>query len=192
MKNNFSYKNHFVHNFFFYIGASLIAGSALSYGINMRLAPKDFEKFSIFIAANNVEMKSLKDHVSEVLGDSIIELNVYRSFPNGVAYDATYSHQGWHSDLLILPEERVYDQDVVSFVSLPSEYQTTNSYKAGDKVVGIEMFNGTSGYWSDYISYEEKNYYLFINPDSVHLNGINEMQGKTDLVSKLLRDITNV
>ena len=192
MKNNFSLKNHFMHNFFFYIGASLIAGASLSYGINMRLAAKDYEKFSIFIVSEDLKMKDFKDDVQEVLGESIIELNVYRNTPNSIAYDATYRTQGWSSDIMILPKERVYDEDVISYLDLPEEYQTENSYKVGDKVVGLEMYNGVTGHLTNYITYDESEYYLFINPDSVHLNGINDKQGKTDSVNKVLRWMINV
>ena len=49
------------------------------------------------------------------------------------------------------------------YLPLPVGYQNDNNYIINEKQIGYQIFDGTDGYYKDYIKYQNEEYYLFIN-----------------------------
>lgn len=192
-KISFSLKHHIIHRLYAYILAVVVIPSIVTYGVILRTNPKAEEVFTVFVEANVHDSSSFKNFIRSNTNESNKEVNVYSCLSSMNTYQVIYQTQGLESDLLILSDDAFKEDSVANYVELAPEndfYGSTNKI-VGEKHFGIQLFDGTIGYLSDYIRYKkDTNYYAFINKDSVHKMRFSS-EGKTNQIFTLLEAIYN-
>lgn len=191
MKVNFSFKHHFIHRLYFYIGALVLIPSLVTYGVILRTNPKKEELFTIFIEANIENPNAFKDFIKLNTNEKNKETTLYSSLSSMSTFQIIYQTQGLESDLIILSDNAFKNDYVSNYIELSEKdylYSETNK-QVEDKHFGIEIFNGKDGFLTQYIKYKsETKYYAFLNKSSVHTNPYSK-EGTTKQIYRLLEAI---
>ena len=72
-----------------------------------------------------------------------------------------------------------------------TSYHSQDNLCLFEREYGLPIKNSSVSYYSDYITYLDEDYYLFIKDKSVHSLGIKE-EGKTSQNQRVLEDIFHV
>ena len=189
-KIKFPFKNHFYHNFIFYVIAAILSPSLISYLIILKTNPKDGEIFNIFIEANLADKQGLNDFVREHTS-GVKELNIYSSLSSLNVYTAVYATQGLESDILILSESAFKESDCSNYLEIESSSKYFNATNKifNDKHFGIEIFNGESGCLTSFLSYGNERYYAAINKNT--FNGELFSKNEVNNIDLLMEAILN-
>ena len=193
MKINFSLKKHISHNGFLYVIALIATCLGFCYGVKLKTAPKRYEMFNTFVGATMKDSASYREYISTNTQGEFKEINTYAYDPYSFnTYVSSYRSFGLNeTDILILPETYVYEDDFYAFHVLPDEFRSDTDWTSLEVSYGILVFDGENGVFSDYINYVSgTKYYLFVAHSSKHTLGFrDDVGGKTNYVSNLLRAI---
>ena len=180
-----------MNRLYIYILAIILVPALVTYGIILRTNPKKEEVFTVFVEANITDSSSFKDYIKDNTNPNNKEINIYSHLSNMNTYEIIFQTQGIESDILILSEQGFKDDQSSYFIELSSDnkfYSSTNKI-VEDKHFGIEIYDGKSGYLTDYINFIENNkYFIFLNKDSIHTSQLLK-DGKTNQIITLLEAI---
>ena len=190
MKLSYSLKSHLNKFFYLYIGAFILIPLVTFLTLNFKNKPKSYETYAVFVEAD-VDSQGLKKHLQELLPEDL-KITVHSAKQGERSFASIYDAESSVSDLIIVTESLAKTFEQTPFVRLEeTSYHNENNLRLYDREYGLPIKNNESNYYSNYITYGEENYYLFIRENSVHSLGIKN-DGKTNQNQRVLEDIYHV
>lgn len=190
MKIRYPLKSHVAHNIFIYIITIVFIPFIVFLSFSFKNKPKAKEKFSIFVEAE-VDKKKLKSHLEELLPEDLV-INVYTVTRDERSFSSLYSAYSSNSDLIIVTESFAKTFELTPYVRLEETiYHSENNLSLYEREYGLPIKNNNIDYYSDYITYGDDNYYLFMRETSVHTLDIID-KGQTNQIHRVLEDIYHV
>lgn len=190
MKISYPLKSHLNKFFYLYIGAIILVPLMTFLTLNLKNKPKNYETYAVFVEAD-VDSQKLKKHLQELLPEDL-KISVHSAKQGERSFASIYDAESSVSDLIIVTESLAKTFEKTPFVRLEeTSYHNENNLSLYDREYGLPVKNNNVSYYSDYITYSDENYYLFIRESSVHSLGIT-VDGKTNQNQRVLEDIYHV
>lgn len=189
MKIKYPFK-YYLRNYFIYYVIALVATPLIcTYAVRFKTQPKDTQKYSIFIGADVKDQSGLKKYVNSVLVDDL-EIRTYHAMENESIFGQLLSANGRMSDILILSKTKADSLTVSALVDLSNSISLPldNAYEVEGKKYGINIKVDDNLLFNNYVNYLDDDYYIFINPESVHTLDILD-NGKTNQTYTLLKEL---
>lgn len=189
MKIKYPFK-YYLRNYFIYYVIALVATPLIcTYAVRVKTQPKDIQKYSIFIGADVKDQNGLKKYVNSVLVDDL-EIRTYHAMENESIFGQLLSANGRMSDILILSKTKADSLTVSALVDLSNSISLPldNAYEVEGKKYGINIKVNDNLLFNNYVNYLDDDYYIFINPESVHTLDILD-NGKTNQTYTLLKEL---
>jgi len=185
---------HMKTYFYLYLISFIVILISFSLIINVTSTPNKNERVSLFILSRSSDSTLVDNYLNEIKPTYLEIVNVYSYSETDEYLEEAFLTSGVQlSDAFILPEtfinEDEYDNN---FMILDSEY--INNYcnyefeylNYNEKCFGIKLFSKDTkeGLLKDYIKYDDKDYYLFINPSTYQAS--NPRNGIYDILKEIL------
>ena len=121
-----------------------------------------------------------------------LKISIHSAKRNERNFGSIYDAESSVSDLIIITESFAKTFELTPFVRLEeTSYHSQDNLCLYEREYGLPIKNSGVSYYSDYITYLDEDYYLFIKDKSVHSLGIKE-EGKTSQNQRVLEDIFHV
>lgn len=203
MKKN-NQKKSFFHLWPIYLVIIFAVGFVFSWAIDLKTAPKKEEKLDFCMCLNNLDVSGLTTRIKENNTHELKEINYQKLFPNLVQFDQLYFALEQNVDFFVIPNG-ILDNKFTTyyryFAPLTNEYITNNlgsgveTYTYEDKIYGIKIYDQATdkGLSSDLIQYknatiDKKDFYLFLNKNSVHHETTKTCPSFYDVVKSLIHE----
>lgn len=191
MNFKYSFKRFFSFRYYIYLVATFLSIVAICLIINFASKPTKEQSYLVFIAnePSNTKVVNLENKIKELSSYQIKEIDIRVINPKSNMFNNVYYTVGVNADLMILPKSVIYELDTQFYLDLPNEYISETNYKTSNGVArGIRIKDNEKSYYSDYITYGDEEYYLFMNKSSCHLLPYKN-DATTNVTSLLLKDI---
>lgn len=190
MKIKYPFKSHLFKHLYLYIAAAFLVPLTTFLVLNLKNKPKDYQTYAVFIEAD-VDSQKLKNHLQELLPEDL-KISIHSAKRNERNFGSIYDAESSVSDLIIITESFAKTFELTPFVRLEeTSYHSQDNLCLYEREYGLPIKNSSVSCYSDYITYLDENYYLFIKDKSVHSLGIKE-EGKTNQNQRVLEDIFHV
>lgn len=192
MKIKYPFKYYIKNYLIYYLLSLFLVPIFCTYLIRVKTQPKDYQKYSFFIGATLKDQSGFKKYINDILVDDL-EIRTYCAGENESVFGQLLSANGKMSDIIILSKTKADTltvsalTDLTSYTNLPLD----NAYEVEGKKYGINLKKDDQLILSNYINYLDDDYYIFINPSSVHTLDILE-KGKTNQTYTLLKEIYHI
>lgn len=186
MKNNL--KEALKRQSFFYLFIIILSILLPSFTLNYISKPKKERLFTAFISSYTTDREKI-DGIFENNKPDYVNKIIINLFSNDDPnFNIYYSSFGLkHSDLIIIPESRINNPDIVTYYSSLSKniidkYDFSNFYTINDACYGIKLNNGNNDI-DDLLTLskedmEEENYYMFLNKNSYHIGELGKSKSE--------------
>lgn len=185
MKTKFSFKTHLMNRLATYVIFLILIPVLSYYIIELKTSPKNYEKFSVFVAAKLNENKDLKADLKELLPEDL-KIIVESHTTNEELYQTYVDTVARVSDVVIFPASYVEKIENFSF----RNFEEGNPYYSDTNFVKYEKhwaLSVTDSGLKDYINFGDEQFYLLIGKKSVHTLNVFD-DGKTDQIDRLLKN----
>lgn len=166
--------------------ATVLIPVASVFFVRLKTAPKDYEKYALFVGADVSSQENFENSVKEILPEDK-KVTVYYAAESDSLIGTMYQGYSEYSDILILSKKYLYTfTDYSLFVDINSlkDVNTDNPYKT----YGLHLDKSKDNIFNKYIKYLEDDYYLLVNKKSVHLAELIESGGKTNQTKRVLQN----
>lgn len=191
MKTRFNFSRHIRDCFAYYLLALIVTPILVTYFVQLKTNPKDYEKFTVFVGSTYKDEYAFKKYLLKILPEDL-DIYFYHCEESDSTFLTQVTSRAYNSDLTILSTtgiNRVTDLEFLD-LSSSSKYSFEPNYKREESIYGLTLKNSSKNLLSDYINYNnEETYHAFIPKKSVHLKGIVDDSGKTDQVSRVLNEV---
>ena len=142
------------------------------WSVDIKTNYKKEEVISIFISANSFNDEEIKAKLTSEKKGNIKEVYIKCVQINDPNYFLSYSTFGTeNSDLLILKIDMFDDETIKQFYFIEEmEHSLYDLYKIDDKPYGIIIHAKDNTHKNEIIEYDDSDYVLVVNPNSVHIN----------------------
>ena len=169
MINKERFKSFLRYSVFVYLVIIIIVGFSMHFAYDVIHKPKYSEQVNVFVGVFNIDNEKIEKKLYSGYEDGKIKVvNVDNADYTDTYYPVVFTTRGLiNTDILIINLENITDDDINSLfapidniseiVSGEFEYYTKDDHKYGIKM---------NSYLRNYIHYDSKDYYLFINKNS--------------------------
>ena len=187
MKNNL--KEALKRQTIFYLLIIVFSILLPSFTLNYISRPKKEHLFTAFISSYTTDREKIDGLFEKNKPDYVNKITINLFSNDDPNFNIYYSSFGLkHSDLIIIPESRINNPDIVTYYCSLSEniidnYNFSNFYTIDDVSYGVKLNNGNNDI-GDLLTLskegmEEENYYMFLNKNSYHIGELGKTKYET-------------
>ena len=186
MKNNL--KEALKRQSLFYLLIIIFSILLSSFTLNFISKPKKEHLFTAFISSYTTDREKIDAIFENNKPDYINKIMINLFSNDDPNFNIYYSSFGLkHSDLIIIPESRIKNPDIVTYYcslskNIIDKYNFSNFYTINDAYYGIKLNNGNNDI-NDLLTLskegmEEENYYMFLNKNSYHIGELGKSKSE--------------
>ncbi len=173
----------------FYLAVIAFSIFLPSFTLNFINRPKKEELFTVFIASRANGREKIDEFFDSNKPDYVrkVAINLFSNDdPNFNLYYSSFGLK--HSDLILVPENRIKDPDITTYccaLSEPviAEYGFSSFYEINSLRYGVKLNDGTNDI--DHLldlnkeGEEKEDYYMFVSKDSYHIGELGKSEKET-------------
>lgn len=166
--------------------ATLLVPVLTVFLVRTKTAPKDFEKYELFIGADVTDQGALENDIKAIVPEDKT-VTVYYSSEADSLFGTLYQGYSQYSDILILSKGKL---DTFTDFSLFVDIKTLNGVNSTSSYneYGLYFDKTKENLITKYMKFLDDEYFVLLNKNSVHLKEL-ASEGKTNQTKRILSSI---
>ena len=199
MGNKEVFRSHLATHWYIYIAYAIIAVLVWNYAITLHTQDKPQEVVTVWVLSYDIDAAALTADLERDMPEYLKHVRVNFQDREDAFANVAYQGMGADMDILILPESFIVEYEIAQrYLALDVKYLNTllgnvDYYMVDEKAYGIKIHDKESDLVGnikfDKDIAEKEDYYILINPNSLHFSELNESEfsGGLDILRSLIK-----